>query len=306
VTGDGSVCRDPQAARRELGQRLAAERKAAGLTQRQLAEATRYSRSTVSNAEIGHPDVARLFWARCDRVLKPARPFAADFDDFRPVRYPADLAPDGGLRAWRQARRLISSAKVPGALAGYRYLGWPAAESRTGRAVIVTGDAVDALEVPAQAGRLAVDLWQYSQGRPDQVRQLPALPRPSRALAVIAAGARWYFLAAAGTYLWPGQHAAAPAGNDAGRAVIRWHSDGSQVPAPPSPLAAGQQATWAHLPSRPPQLAPAIGLLGLLATAAATFSDDSPGVAWPGRVRVLPASQAGRDPPYAAGSAGMT
>ena len=135
---------------------------------------------------------------------------------------------------------------MPGALAGYRYLGWPAAESRAGRTVIVTGDAVDALEVPAQAGRLAVCLWQYSQGRPDQVRQLPALPRPSRALAVIDAQARWYFLAAAGSYLWPGEQAAARTGtgpgDDAGRPVICWHSDGSQVPAPPSPLAAGQQA----------------------------------------------------------------
>jgi transcriptional regulator with XRE-family HTH domain len=56
----------PPATRRELGRRLAGARKAAGYTQQQLSAAAGYSRSTVSNAEIGHPDVARVFWERCD------------------------------------------------------------------------------------------------------------------------------------------------------------------------------------------------------------------------------------------------
>jgi len=66
------------ATRRDLGRRLPGVRKAAGSTQARLGAAVGYSRSTVSNAEIGHPDVARVFWARCDQVLKTGKALARE------------------------------------------------------------------------------------------------------------------------------------------------------------------------------------------------------------------------------------
>ena len=196
-------CRDPRSVRRDLGRRLAAARQAAGLTQRQLAEAVRYSRSTVSNAEIGHPDVARLFWTRCDRVLHAGQAFTPAFDQLKAAERAAARPPGDRPQAFRQARRALSSAGLAAALTGYRDLGWPA-EAAGERADLLTGDVIDALEVPRHWGMLAVSLWRLSQGRCDLVRCLPALPRPARALAVIAAGHRWYFLAAAGGCPWAG------------------------------------------------------------------------------------------------------
>jgi diguanylate cyclase (GGDEF)-like protein len=54
-------------ARRELGKQLAAWRRRAKMTQQQLAQITRYSRSTVSSAEAGAP-VSAKFWAAVDRA----------------------------------------------------------------------------------------------------------------------------------------------------------------------------------------------------------------------------------------------
>ena len=288
----------PATTRRDLGRRLAGTRKAAGFTQQQLGAATGYSRSTVSNAEIGHPDVARVFWARCDRVLATGRPFTLAFDQVKAAerRQAAGLpeaVPDSGLRAFRQAQQQITSCDAAEALAGYRELGW-AAEPGDGRLELVTGDTLDALELPRPAGMLAVSLWLYSQGRPDEVRRLPALPHPARALAVISAGDRCYFLAAAGGCPWTGQEPApapggGPPGGGVAGAVIRWHASGSRIPAPPSRLPGGQRAAWAHLPSQPLRLAPAIALLGLLATAAAAAGHGPPGLTLPGGIRVIPA-----------------
>jgi transcriptional regulator with XRE-family HTH domain len=181
----------PGTTRRELGRRLAGARKAAGYTQQQLAAAAGYSRSTVSNAEIGHPDVARLFWARCEKVLKSGRMLALAFDQIRAAerREAAglpDVVPDAALGAFRQARRKITSGGMAEALAGYRDLGWPAQPGDAGME-LVTVDVLDVLELPRAAGMLAVSLWLYSRGRADEILRVPALPHPARSLAVIAA-----------------------------------------------------------------------------------------------------------------------
>jgi DNA-binding XRE family transcriptional regulator len=149
VTGDGAT-------RRHLGRRLAGVRKAAGYTQAQLGAAVGYSRSTVSNAEIGHPDVARVFWARCDQVLKTGKALARAFDQIRAAeRHQAaglpDTVPDAALGAFRQAVQQITSDGMPEALAGYRDLGWAAQHGDDG-VELVTGDALDALELPQAAG----------------------------------------------------------------------------------------------------------------------------------------------------------
>jgi len=298
-------CRDPRSVRRDLGRRLAAARQTAGLTQRQLAEAVRYSRSTVSNAEIGHPDVARLFWTRCDRVLPSGQAFTPAFDQLKAAERAAARPPGDRPQAFRQARQALSSAGLAAALAGYADLGWPA-EAAGERADLLTGDVIDALEVPRHWGVLAASLWRLSQGRCDLVRGLPALPRPARALAVIAAGHRWYFLAAAGGCPWADPEAAPgdglPGDGLPSGQAIRWHARGGRIPAPPSRLPRDQAATWVCLPAQVPRLAPAIGLVGLLGTAAAMAGPDSAALTLPGGARVVPAP--GRSP--AADRAGET
>ena len=282
----------PPATRRELGRRLAGARKAAGYTQQQLAAAAGYSRSTVSNAEIGHPDVARVFWARCEKALKSGRAFTLAFDQIRAAerREAAglpDVVPDAAPGAFRQARRKITSDGMAEALAGYRDLGWPAQPGDAGME-LVTGDVLDALELPRAAGMLAVSLWLYSRGRADEILRLPALPHPARSLAVIAAGERCYFLAAPGSCPWAGHEPALALAPGAG-GVIRWHAAGGRIPVPSSGLPGGERASWAHLPSHPVRLAPPVALLGLLATAAATAGHGPAGLTLPGGIRVIPA-----------------
>jgi DNA-binding XRE family transcriptional regulator len=286
--------------RRDLGRRLAAARKAAGYTQQQLAVAAGYSRSTVSNAEIGHPDVAQVFWARCDQVLKSDGAYALAFDQVRTAerRQATGLsvavpdAPPAG--AFGRPQPPVFCGGMAEALAGYRDLGWPAADGDDG-AELVTGDVLDALELPRAAGMLAASLWLYSQGHADDARRLPALPHPARSMAVITAGDRCFFLAAAGCSPWTGRTPVAdPAGgrsgDDAAGPVIRWHAGGGRVPAPPSRLPGGDGAAWAHLPSRPVLLASPAPLLGLLTTAAASAGPGPAGLTLPGGIRLVPAA----------------
>jgi len=169
VTGSGSL-------RRDLGRRLAAARRAAGYTQQRLATATGYSRSTVSNAEIGHPDVARVFWIRCDEILRTGRAFELDFEQVRAAERDAAGEPGAAAAAGEPAAggRALSGGTAE-ALAGYRDLGWPAV-GRDDLVELVTGEVLDALELPRAAGLLAAALWLYSRGRPDDARRLPALP----------------------------------------------------------------------------------------------------------------------------------
>ena len=56
-------------ARRDLGELLAALRKAAEFTQSDVAEWTCYSRSTVANVETGHQSVSEEFFVTCDKKL---------------------------------------------------------------------------------------------------------------------------------------------------------------------------------------------------------------------------------------------
>jgi transcriptional regulator with XRE-family HTH domain len=287
-----------QQERWDLGRRLAEARTRAGLTQQQFSALVKYSRSAVSNAEIGHPDVARGFWARCDKVLGTGRSLTLAFDRIKAAQQQAAPEPEYETRsqAYPHARRAIQLVDGPKALVGYQELGWPVTLSKNDQAGLATGEVLDALEVPAIAGRLAASLWRYSQGRPDVVRHLPALPRPARALAVIAATDRWYFLAAAGSCPWTGP-TVNPDGTDGledeaddggTRLVIVWHAHGGQIPVPPSPTGTGN-ATWAHLPSQTPRLAPAVALTALLAMAVATTASHGYlTLTPPGGMRIIP------------------
>ncbi|MGH3279137.1 MAG: helix-turn-helix domain-containing protein, partial [Trebonia sp.] len=113
--------------RREMGRELATRRRAAGLSQAELAAHTRrYSRATVSHAELGKDDVGRGFWEAADRLLATGS-FFADA---------CELVTDSSPRS----RTLVTSSgpdlrgdpamrsAVPGqALRAYRQRGWPVA-----------------------------------------------------------------------------------------------------------------------------------------------------------------------------------
>ncbi|HMH94556.1 MAG TPA: helix-turn-helix domain-containing protein [Streptosporangiaceae bacterium] len=292
---------DDQPARRELGRRLAAARKAGGYTQQELAAVTRYSRGTVSAAEVGGPEVGRAFWMRCDLVLGTGDAFALAFDEVRARErgrasgLPADVAGAGPGDPGR-ARHLLACAGTAEALAGYRDLGWPAS-GRNGRLELTTGEVVDALELPLGPGLLAATLWLHSRGRPDEAGGLPPLPDPAQSLAVITAGKRCFFLAASGCCPWAGDAPAragdpgrAP-GEERGGPVIRWHADGGRILVPPSRLPGGGRAAWACLPALPMVPVPPAALLTLLATAAASASRHDAALTLPGGVRLVPASR---------------
>jgi hypothetical protein len=164
----------------------------------------------------------------------------------------------------------------------YPALGWPT-EERDGHIELITGTVVDALEVPSTAGILAASWWRFSEGYPDQIRRLPALPDPRLALALIAAGDSHFFLTQAGECPWRTQDPVTTAAAATPRAaVIRWHSQGSRIPLPASGTddtgsdatepgeATDAAAYWVHWPRRPIKLTSPAVLLHLLATAAAS------------------------------------
>lgn len=93
---------------RELGQQLAALRREAGLTQENLAALTRFSRSTVSVAEIGRQPHAREFWATCDKALDSGGVLAAGFDQIDAVREAEERAAACAAQEAREARALAA------------------------------------------------------------------------------------------------------------------------------------------------------------------------------------------------------
>jgi DNA-binding XRE family transcriptional regulator len=273
--------------RRDLGRRLRGLREGAGLSQQQVAKRAGYTRSAVSNAEAGGY-ARRWFWEMCDELFATGGTLACRYDEIhqRPASRPGPAGPqqhgDGpGLELLHAARGPGSAAM---ALAGYRTLGWPAEEGHGGLA-LVTGTVIDALEVARPAGALAAAWWLFTGGAPDEVRGLPALPRPGQALAVVDAGPSVFFLAQAGAP-WNTRDVPARATGRAGAPAVRWHCLGSRIPAPPS-AAAGQAAVWAHLPTARLRLAPAIALLDLLAKAAATTRRDTGQLTFPGGAVVI-------------------
>jgi transcriptional regulator with XRE-family HTH domain len=97
--------------RRGLGRELAARRREAGFSQRQLAPLTGYARSTVSDAELGRHHVRRDFWERCQRVLRIGGDLTGRYDQIEAV-----------AAAWRAA--MVRAAQ---AAREERAASWPAA-----------------------------------------------------------------------------------------------------------------------------------------------------------------------------------
>jgi transcriptional regulator with XRE-family HTH domain len=71
--------------RLSLGRELAALRRDAGYSQRQLAPLTGYARSTLSDAELGRHHVRRDFWERCQRVLRADSVLTGRYDQIEAV-----------------------------------------------------------------------------------------------------------------------------------------------------------------------------------------------------------------------------
>jgi hypothetical protein len=276
------------AMRRELGHQLAARRRAAGYVQRELGVLVGYSRTAIANAETGSARLGRELWQRADRVLRTGELFARGYD-----RIQAQAAAESRGSAARPVPEGeerddgLESLTVSQARQAYLDRGWPAEEGSGGRLWLVTGTVIDALEVPHQAGIVAMSWWLYTRGVPDEIRGLPALPDPAAALAVISAGSRCYFLARSGAYPWNRGDSRTVAAGATGPAVVRWHAEGGRVPAPPSPLGEGGLASWAHAPSGDGLLVSPMALLHVLAQTAAATSDGA-GLMLPGGVRAVP------------------
>jgi len=66
--------------RQALGQRLAALRSRSGFSQWEFAPLTGYSRSTLSDAELGRHRLRREFWQRCDEALMSEGVLTAAYD----------------------------------------------------------------------------------------------------------------------------------------------------------------------------------------------------------------------------------
>jgi hypothetical protein len=66
--------------RRALGRQLAALRSHAGFSQWEFAPLTGYSRSTLSDAELGRHRLRREFWLRCDGALAAGGALVAAYD----------------------------------------------------------------------------------------------------------------------------------------------------------------------------------------------------------------------------------
>lgn len=106
-------------ARRILGRQLASCRKAAGLSQEQLAPLVHYGRSTVANAEIGRQSVSKAFWDRVDSVVKADGALVRAYQDLnalirqaRQETAEALEADHGAMRRQLQGRGMTCSTRT--------------------------------------------------------------------------------------------------------------------------------------------------------------------------------------------------
>lgn len=281
--------------RRDLGRQLAAKRNEAGLMQRELGVLMGYSRTAIANAETAATRLGRPFWERADRALGTGETLARGYDRIQ-AQITAE-AQAGDLRQMTAGTSHQSASEtqppqpltVELAMRGYQERGWPVVQGPGQELWLVTGTAIDALEVPRQAGMVAMGWWLYTRGVPDEIRGLPVLPDPAVALAMITAGSSCYFLTQPGLCPWTRRDIATARLSGPDRPpLVRWHADGGRVPAPPSPLGNGEQASWAHIPSGDGrQLVSPMALLHVLALATAAASRDAE-LSLPGGVRLVP------------------
>jgi DNA-binding XRE family transcriptional regulator len=96
--------------RRAMGRQLAAVRNRTGFSQWQLARVIGYSRSTLSDAELGRHRIGREFWQRCQEVLEAEAPsLVATYDRIEGAA--ADMR-QHALRAAQAATQDQASARL--------------------------------------------------------------------------------------------------------------------------------------------------------------------------------------------------
>jgi DNA-binding XRE family transcriptional regulator len=119
---DGASAESLLQMRRALGRQLAALRNRAGLSQWDLAPLTGYSRSTLSDAELGRHRLRREFWLRCDQLLKADSRLLASYDRIETAaavleqraRGSAQLAREQGATARLRAVQPVAADHEPG------------------------------------------------------------------------------------------------------------------------------------------------------------------------------------------------
>ena len=104
--------------RRALGRRLASLRSRSGFSQWEFAPLTGYSRSTLSDAELGRHRLRREFWERCDGALMADGVLIAAYDRIEVVATAVRRSARSQAQAAREeqaTRRLEALLPVPGA-----------------------------------------------------------------------------------------------------------------------------------------------------------------------------------------------
>ena len=104
--------------RRALGRRLASLRSRSGFSQWDFAPLTGYSRSTLSDAELGRHRLRREFWERCDGALMTDGVLTAAYDRIEVVATAVRRSARSQAQAAREeqaTRRLQALLPVPGA-----------------------------------------------------------------------------------------------------------------------------------------------------------------------------------------------
>ena len=150
-----------RAAQAALGRRLRGLRKAAGLTQQQLAVATLSSRSSIACIETGRQNPDRTFWDRADEATGAVGVLVAGYEDLRKlarrqVLEGTDLmggaaaarAPDAGGRDNQE----VPALDIPAVL-GLFYSGAARADDRPGRDIPWKLPGGDRAAGPADPGR---------------------------------------------------------------------------------------------------------------------------------------------------------
>ena len=127
--------------RRALGRRLAALRSRSGFSQWEFAPLTGYSRSTLSDAELGRHRLRREFWQRCDEALMSEGVLTAAYDRIealatavrRSARIQAQAVREE--QASRRLQALLPASSAEG-LGGWAVRAWAVRAACTGVAAV--------------------------------------------------------------------------------------------------------------------------------------------------------------------------
>jgi transcriptional regulator with XRE-family HTH domain len=185
----------------ELGHQLAAKRKAANLSQQELAKRTTYSRSSIASIEIGLQHVDQSFWEKADQLLDAGGELVRGYDAAealqrhhqrpagavsatRRIPGPTEDLPGAGALFIDPARMSVqptaggpaeqanSFAKQGGSTVGLDHYLW-----------VPPGRALPGVVIPAQVHRAVRDDQVVAQV-PAAYVQHPFIQRPGRALVI--------------------------------------------------------------------------------------------------------------------------